>query len=89
MRRSDLRRLLRLTPEFKSWLLKDSMRAIEVRTDPGKTKDLYKKWKQESRIKALNLANITEQSKRASSMLNDVQAIMEMMVAEQKGKKPD
>lgn len=79
MRRKDVKRLFRLNPDFESWLLKDSMRAIEVRTDPSKTKGFYRQWQMESKRKPFTFEMITEKTKKASSVLNNVQTIMEMM----------
>lgn len=89
MRKRDVKRLLRMNPAFESWLLQDSMRAIEVRMDPGKTKGFYKKWKQESWKKIFSIENITEKSKRASDMLTDVQTVMEMMTEQNTKKEKD
>lgn len=87
MRKKDVKRLFRLSPGFESWLLKDGMRAIEVRIDPEKTRNFYKQWKQETRKGLFSLENITEKSKRANDVLSNVHTLMEKIV-EQNNKKP-
>ena len=85
MKKRDVRKLLRLNPEFKSWLLKDSIRVVDVRSNPEAARMLYKKWQSEvARKQLIDFKNITEKTKKATDMLNSVHSFMAKMVEQDK-----
>ncbi|WP_421617867.1 hypothetical protein ACAF76_010370 [Brevibacillus sp. TJ4] len=80
MKRKDVKRLFRQHPEFKTWLMEDSSRAKEVRKNPDKAEELFRRWNERNRQRQrLDFNSLSQKTKRASEMLNGVQSIMDMM----------
>lgn len=78
MKRKEVKRLLKEHPEFKAWVLEDSMRVTAVRSNPETAEEMFKRWSERKKGR-VDFNNISQKTKRANEMLTGVQSIMDMM----------
>lgn len=83
MKRKEVRKVLRENPEFAAWIREDSARLAEFRANPRDVSKLLNRWKQTTvrrHSPALDYAEISRKTKRASDVLGKVQNFMNSIV---------